>query len=125
MMSGLLSQRPYTMTCVSERFGNASSGIVRMDHQAKSSATMVPAMMRYRLCAEKRMTHWIMEHGLHVRGLGGHHARRVSAVCWVWVRSLVAVHSRGELQASESAPLTRLLPGARAPTRSRPVLRRP
>ena len=55
MMSGLRSQREYTMTWVSDKSGSASSGMLRMVQYAIAMATSVPAMTRYLFSAEKRM----------------------------------------------------------------------
>src|SRR5512141_1422492 len=43
------------MTCVSERSGRASSGMLRAVQIAMAMATTVPAITRYLFSAEKRM----------------------------------------------------------------------
>src|SRR4051812_19926606 len=60
MMSGLRSQRVYTITCVSLRSGMASSGMVRIDHNPARQATAVSVNTTRRLFAENSMILAIM-----------------------------------------------------------------
>ena len=55
MMSGLRSQREYTITCVSDRSGIASSGTRRIDQTAIATASPVSASTRNLLRAENSM----------------------------------------------------------------------
>ncbi len=54
-MSGLRSHREYTMTCVSDRSGSASSAMWFIDQTANTSATSVAATTRMRFSAENWM----------------------------------------------------------------------
>src|SRR5262245_5745106 len=52
MMSGLRSQREYTITCVSLRSGMASSGTVRIDQMPATTATVTRRNTTKRFFAE-------------------------------------------------------------------------
>src|SRR6516165_8053778 len=55
MMSGLRSHCEKIITCVSERSGRASSGMLRMLQYENASATATAASTRYLFPAENRM----------------------------------------------------------------------
>ena len=61
MMSGLRSQREYTITWVSLRSGMASSGTCRMDHQPATQAARVSAKTRKRFFAQNSTIAPIMQ----------------------------------------------------------------
>src|SRR4029453_17094188 len=59
-MSGLRSQREYTMTCVSLRSGMGSSGAVRIDQTPATTASATSTNTTKRFLAENSMTASIM-----------------------------------------------------------------
>src|SRR5579871_3181015 len=70
MMSGLRSQREYTITCVSLRSGMASSGMCRIDQTPAATPTATNRKIANLFRAENSMTRLIIALLLVLAGLG-------------------------------------------------------